>query len=75
MAVRNLYKVPVKEWRKWNAAEKQLFNSTYSHMYKNYDFYTHPNQEKPKHFHWKVLAWNAAWMAADHLKDQRKEAQ
>ncbi len=73
MAVRNHYRVPAKEWRKWDAAEKQLFNSVYSHMYNNQDFYTHSGQEKIKHFHWKVLAWNSAWMAADHLKAQRKE--
>lgn len=74
MTVKNKYKVPVAQWRKWNETERHLFNSMYSHMYDDSEFYLHPKQDIPKPVYWKTTAWNAAWMAADHLKDQRKEA-
>lgn len=60
MIVKNLYKVPQAQWRKWDNAEKSLFNSLYSDMYNNQSMYLHPKQEPTKRTYWSTTAWNAA---------------
>ena len=71
MAIKNLYKVPQAQWRKWKDEEKQLFNDVYSYMYDNQELFLHPKQKAIDHLHWKTIAWNSAWIAADYLKYQR----
>jgi hypothetical protein len=72
MATKNLYKVPQAQWRKWRDAEKQLFNDVYSDMMENKNQFFHPKQKPPIDEYWGTTAWNAAWIAADYLKDQRR---
>ena len=72
MAIKNLHKVPQAQWRKWNEAEKQLFNDIRSDMLENKRQYLHPKQKPPVDEYWDTTTWNAAWMAADYLKEQRK---
>ena len=74
MGIENENRVPVAQWRKWNQAERKLFNTLYSCMHDNVKLFLHPKQEDPKPVHWKTTAWNAAWIAADELRAQRKEA-
>lgn len=65
----NKYRVPQKQWRKWNANARVAFNDIYSRMAKAPSLFTHPKALKPKSVHWKVTAWNAAWLAADAVRD------
>ena len=65
----NLYHVPVRQWRKWSPAERQVFNEVYSSMTKNKDLFLHPKASAPSRAHWKTTAWNAAWTAASAAKD------
>ena len=67
----NLYHVPMRQWRKWSPAERQVFNDVYSSMTKNKDYFLHPKAELPSNSHWKTTAWNAAWTAAGAAKDAR----
>lgn len=60
----NLYHVPMKQWRKWSAGARQVFNEVYSSMTGNQWLFLHPKQEKLSRSHWKTTAWNAAWTAA-----------
>lgn len=72
MKEKNKNRVPVSQWRKWDEAERSLFNTLYSYMYDNMELFLHPKQKAPEHLHWKTTAWNAAWIAADELRAKRK---
>jgi hypothetical protein len=61
----NLYHVPLKKWRKWDARARQVFNEVYSAMVGNQTLFLHPEQDKISRRLWKTTAWNAAWIAAD----------
>jgi hypothetical protein len=60
----NLYHVPLRQWRKWDARTRQVFNEVYSAMVWQQEMFQHPKQEKLSRSHWKTVAWNAAWTAA-----------
>ena len=60
----NVYRVPQKQWRKWGAGARQVFNEVYSSMSKNQDLFLHPKQAAASRSHWKTTCWNAAWTAA-----------
>jgi len=36
-------------------------------IYENQKLIAHPRMEKIKAAHWKTVAWNAAWLAADRI--------
>lgn len=61
----NLYRVPVRKWRKWSAMGRQVFNEVYSAMAGNQRLFLHPQQDKISKRMWRTTAWNAAWIAAD----------
>ena len=67
--VRNPYRVPQKQWRRWSEQAKTVFNRTYKFMYDNRAVMLHPKQPVPSPAHWKTTAWNAAWIAADAVDD------
>ena len=60
----NLYHVPVRQWRKWDARARQVFNEVYSSMSRNQWTFLHPHQDKISKRMWKTTSWNAAWTAA-----------
>ena len=62
-------RVPKKQWRTWSLQARRVFNDTYSFIHDNPDLMQHPAAPKPKPFHWKTVAWNAAWIAADAVDD------
>lgn len=66
----NKHGVPLKQWRKWSALARKVFNDVFSTMAKNRTLFLHPAQLKAgvAHKHWKTTAWNAAWTAADATK-------
>lgn len=63
--MRNRNRVPMKQWREWSATARRVFNDSYAFIYDNPDLMNHPGAPTPKPFHWKTVAWNAAWIAAD----------
>src|SRR5262249_28425032 len=58
---------PQKQWRKWSEAARAAFNDLYAMMYENQKMITHPRMKKIKAAHWKTVAWNPAWLAADRI--------
>lgn len=68
-SVRNRNRVPQKQWWKWSVPARQVFNRVYTFMMRNPDMMNHPSQPRMKPFHWKTVAWNAAWIAADAVDD------
>ncbi len=60
---RNKYKVPLKQWKKWNPDERCRFNEVYSSMILNQRMFLHPKVKTQAPDKWKTTAWNAAWTA------------
>ena len=69
---RNTNRVQASQWRKWNAKARETFNWLYGLMTKSPDLFNHPKATKLKPAHWKTVAWNAAWLAADAVRDATK---
>ena len=63
--VKNLSRVPAKAWNAWGETARRTFNRVYDFMMNNQKLMTHPGQPAFKPAHWKTIAWNAAWIAAD----------
>lgn len=68
----NLYGVSKRQWKKWNEQEQGLFNELFGVMYDNQHLFKHPATPYQTASYWKTTAWNAAWMAADLLREVRK---
>lgn len=65
MEVKNKYKVPAKQWRRWSKEARTLFNTHFYTLTHNQRLFLHPKQEPVPREFWKTTAWNSAWMAAD----------
>ena len=68
--MKNINRVPKKQWRKWSKAAKRVFNELYDFMLHNRSLMLHPKQAAPQHYHWKTTSWNAAWIAADSVDNK-----
>jgi len=68
--VRNTFRVPVRQWRKWDDDQRRVFNGTYDWVHDNQSVTTHPKAPKHSAAQWKTVAWNVAWIAADALRDE-----
>lgn len=66
---RNVNRVPKKQWAKWSAVARRVFNGVYRFIANNPDLMSHPKAARPHPFHWKTVSWNAAWLAADAVDD------
>lgn len=66
---RNVNQVPKKQWQKWSTDAHRVFNDVYRFMLNNPEIVMHPAMPNPKPYHWKTVAWNAAWIAADATDD------
>ena len=68
MAVTNRYKVPKKQWTRWNKKEvRLLFNGLYGTMTADPDLFQPPKAIQLEERYWKTVAWNTAWIAAEIL--------
>ena len=66
---KNVYQVPKKQWSKWSKEAKAIFNRCFDFFYENQKLTMHPKAKKMRVDHWKTVAWNAAWIAADACDD------
>jgi DNA topoisomerase IB len=62
---KNINRVPKKQWSKWSDRARVIFNRCYGFFMGNQDISNHPKAKKLPPAHWKTVAWNAAWIAAD----------
>lgn len=65
LLVKNAYKVPKKQWNKWNRSGRMVFNYTFCVVGGAQDVIIHPKAPKLPTHQWKTTAWNTAWLAAD----------
>ncbi len=67
--VKNVNRVPKKQWSKWSKEAKAIFNRCYDFFMSNQGTVNHPKAPKLPFNQWKTVAWNAAWIAADACDD------
>jgi hypothetical protein len=70
--ITNQFKVPQSQWRKWGDPARNAFNWLYDLMMNQPSLFNHPKALKQEPKHWKTVAWNSAWLAADAVKDAVK---
>lgn len=63
--IKNKYRVPAKQWKRWSVEARSIFNKCYDFVMDNQELLSHPGSPKLKPYHWKTLSWNMAWVAAD----------
>lgn len=63
--MRNRYKVPKRQWRKWDERARNVFNTLYATMIADQRIYNAaPNAPALPRAAWRTVAWNAAFVAA-----------
>lgn len=71
--VENMFKVPKKQWKKWNDQERYIFNDVFLMMTLNQSLFLYPDTAEQSEERWRTTCWNAAWTAADSARDYRRE--
>ncbi len=71
--MKNVYKVHSRKWKKWSVVAKGVFNRTYAIMKDNPGLFRHPKDPSRSAKFFKTTAWNAAWIAADHVDEMLEE--
>lgn len=66
----NKHEVMKKQWKKWNEDSQELFNGLYEYMGENQHLFTHPHTIQIPQEYWKTTAWNAAFIAAELIKEK-----
>jgi hypothetical protein len=62
---KNINKVPLVQWRRWDDTGRRTFNQLYGVMVDEQFLFVHPKAAAVPPKHWNTVAWNAAWTAAD----------
>lgn len=68
----NRHRVDKKVWAKWPEHSRAVFNSLYEDIMQiGPDLFLHPKtvSRSISADEFKTIAWNAAWLAADHVKE------
>ncbi len=69
----NTYKVPKRQWSKWCDLSRITFNEMYGMMSMNQELFLWPGDKPRTKRRWLTACWNAAWVAADAVKDGLKD--
>ena len=67
--IKNVNRVPKKQWSKWSKEAKAIFNRSYLFFINNQGLMKHPRAPKLSPNQWQTVSWNAAWIAADACDD------
>lgn len=70
--VENYYSVNKKQWKKWNDTERQCFIDLYESMIESPWIYIPVEERDTPPAFYETTAWNAAWMAAELMRYNRK---
>lgn len=72
LQVENRFEVPRRQWAKWSDQARSVFNDTYQVMMENQRLFLHPKAKAQEAEHWKTTCWNAAWSAAEAVREYAK---
>lgn len=69
MTLENVHNVPQKKWGRWDDMQRRLFNHIYADAKQIGTSLFHPAtiQKGLSSAEMDTVAWNAAWLAADHF--------
>lgn len=67
--MKNVNRVPKKQWARWSLTARRVFNEVNGFMLDNQWLMLHPKSPQPNKEHYKTIAWNAAWIAADAVDE------
>ena len=68
----NIFYVGKRQWKKWNEAEREMFNDLNEIMLNYKSMFEHPQGPDISNVQWSTTAWNAAWTAAELMRQARK---
>ena len=68
----NIHKVAKRQWKKWTVDGRNVFNDLYSTSIGDQRIMRHPLTTPIYEPHWKTIAWNHAWLAADFISMRQK---
>ena len=75
MTTRNLHRVPAKSWDKWDATERRLFNRMWSQLAgASLGALCSPALSEMPRVDRFALRFNICWLAAQSLRELRKDA-
>lgn len=74
MVIRNRFRVPAKQWGRWSRAARSTFNDTYATLGSQAVINSAPRAPQLPKTEWQVVRWNAAWVAADAVRDFERVA-
>lgn len=63
--IKNENKLSKKQWSRWSEEARAIFNHCYDLFMNCQQSINHPKAPRLPLNQWKVVAWNAAWIAAD----------
>lgn len=66
----NRFRVPARQWAKWDETGRRVFNETYEAMSMNPRLFMHTKAGDISRRDWLVTCWNAAWHAASAAKGE-----
>lgn len=69
--VENKHGIAKNQWKKWDEDSRDLFNKVFQYLNNNQELFLHPKTRPVPEKEWKTTAWNAAWIAADTLKEMK----
>lgn len=70
--VQNKHKVSKAQWEKWPHQSQETFNWLFELMTRDTRLFLHPKSPAPSEQGMRTMAWNAAWLAADAVRDALK---
>ncbi len=65
--VPNVNKASKRVWKRWSKQAQRTFNSVFAWVFANQSLMVHPKMKHVATEQWKAIAWNAAFLAADHV--------
>ena len=66
---KNSHKVKLAQWKKWGELRRHVFNETYAALLDQSIINGNPKAKRMPDEHWNVVAWNAAWLAAEKAEE------
>jgi hypothetical protein len=71
-AANNKFNVSAHIWRSWPPTARKVFNNVYSIMCESQWMFLHPGTKELPGRAWRTTAWNAAWVAAEAVRNNEE---
>lgn len=65
----NIHNVSQRQWGRWNETARRQFNDVMEQL-EDRTLHMHPKHGPVTYEQWQTIRWNAAWIAADTLRQR-----